>query len=141
MAECPVCGAQINLAPNAEKGEIMSCADCGSELEVTGKDSVQEAPRKRKTGANDRGPNPLRSIEHESWFLTFHPESRRELLIDEFRTRPESSWRRSTTGNASSTSTRMTSALTWSSNAVSTTPVRSTPSRSSMTSESHGQHL
>ena len=54
MAECPVCGAQINLAPNAEEGEIMSCPDCGSELEVTGKDSVQEAPRKRKTGAKRR---------------------------------------------------------------------------------------
>jgi len=50
MAECPVCGAQITLAPNAEKGEIMSCPDCGSELEVTGKDSVQKLPRKRKTG-------------------------------------------------------------------------------------------
>jgi alpha-aminoadipate carrier protein LysW len=48
MAECPVCGARINLAPNAEKGEIMSCADCGSELEVTGKDSVQEAPQEEE---------------------------------------------------------------------------------------------
>ncbi len=41
MAECPVCGAQITLAPNA-------CADCGSELEVTGKDSVQEAPQEEE---------------------------------------------------------------------------------------------
>jgi len=48
MAECPVCGAQITMAPNAEKGEIMSCADCGSELEVTGKDSVQEAPQEEE---------------------------------------------------------------------------------------------
>jgi alpha-aminoadipate carrier protein LysW len=48
MAECPVCGAQINPAPNTEKGEIMSCADCGSELEVTGKDSVQEAPQEEE---------------------------------------------------------------------------------------------
>ena len=48
MAECPVCGAQITLAPNAEKGEIMSCADCGSELEITGKDSVQEAPQEEE---------------------------------------------------------------------------------------------
>jgi len=48
MAECPVCGAQITLSPNAEKGEIMSCPDCGSELEVTGTDSVQEAPQEEE---------------------------------------------------------------------------------------------
>ncbi len=44
MAECPVCGAEINLPEGAEEGEIITCDDCGVELEVTGKDSVQEAP-------------------------------------------------------------------------------------------------
>ena len=44
MAECPVCGLEFALAPDTEEGEIISCEDCGSELEVTGKDSVQEAP-------------------------------------------------------------------------------------------------
>ncbi len=48
MAECPVCGAPITVAANAEKGEIMSCPDCGSELEVTGADSVQEAPQEEE---------------------------------------------------------------------------------------------
>ena len=43
MAECPICGADITLAADAEEGEIMTCDDCGSELEVTGEDSVQEA--------------------------------------------------------------------------------------------------
>ncbi len=44
MAECPVCGLEFALSPDTEEGEIISCEDCGSELEVTGKDSVQEAP-------------------------------------------------------------------------------------------------
>ena len=48
MAECPVCGAEIKLAEGAEKGEIIACGDCGSEMEVTGKDSVQEAPQEEE---------------------------------------------------------------------------------------------
>lgn len=48
MAECPVCGAEFKLAEGTEKGEIITCQDCGSELEVTGKDSVQEAPQEEE---------------------------------------------------------------------------------------------
>ncbi len=48
MAECPVCGAEIVLDDDVEVGEIISCEDCGSELEVTGKDSVQEAPQEEE---------------------------------------------------------------------------------------------
>ena len=48
MAECPVCGADITLEADAEKGEIIACDDCGSELEVTGKDSLQEAPQEEE---------------------------------------------------------------------------------------------
>ena len=48
MAECPVCGAELKLADGTEKGEIIACDDCGSELEVTGKDSVQEAPQEEE---------------------------------------------------------------------------------------------
>ena len=44
MAECPVCGAEFSLPTDAEQGEIITCEDCGSELEVTGEDRVQEAP-------------------------------------------------------------------------------------------------
>ncbi len=48
MAECPVCAAELKLAEGTEKGEIITCNDCGSELEVTGKDSVQEAPQEEE---------------------------------------------------------------------------------------------
>ena len=48
MAECPVCGAEVTLASDVEKGEIIVCDDCGSELEVTGQDSVQEAPQEEE---------------------------------------------------------------------------------------------
>jgi alpha-aminoadipate carrier protein LysW len=48
MAECPVCGAEVTLPADAEEGEITTCADCGSELEVTGEDSVQEAPQEEE---------------------------------------------------------------------------------------------
>lgn len=48
MAECPVCGAEFRMGEGVEKGEIIICEDCGSELEVTGKDSVQEAPQEEE---------------------------------------------------------------------------------------------
>ena len=48
MAECPVCGAAFELPSDAEEGEILSCEDCGSELEVTGPDNVQEAPQEEE---------------------------------------------------------------------------------------------
>ena len=48
MAECPVWGDEIILADDEEEGEIIACDDCGSELEVTGKDSVQEAPQEEE---------------------------------------------------------------------------------------------
>jgi len=34
MAECPVCGAEIELAPDTVKGELLECPECGAELEV-----------------------------------------------------------------------------------------------------------
>jgi len=48
MAECPICGADVNLATDTEIGEIVTCDDCGSELEVTGEDSVEEAPQEEE---------------------------------------------------------------------------------------------
>ena len=33
-AQCPECGAEVSLAANVERGEIVPCADCGAELEV-----------------------------------------------------------------------------------------------------------
>lgn len=34
-ATCPECDATIRLGDKIEKGEIVSCPDCGAELEVT----------------------------------------------------------------------------------------------------------
>lgn len=42
-AECPECGAEIEIAAGVEKGEILQCADCGAELEVTSVDPVELA--------------------------------------------------------------------------------------------------
>ncbi len=35
-AECPECVAELPLAVDILKGEILTCPDCGAELEVTG---------------------------------------------------------------------------------------------------------
>lgn len=44
--ECPVCEAEVQIAKNAIVGEIVECADCGTELEVISLDpvKVEEAP-------------------------------------------------------------------------------------------------
>lgn len=46
MVECPVCGAEFELQDDAVEGELITCADCGTELEVTSLDppEVAEAP-------------------------------------------------------------------------------------------------
>jgi alpha-aminoadipate carrier protein LysW len=48
--ECPVCGAEIGLAKDAVQGELIECADCGTELEVVSVDppEVQEAPQEEE---------------------------------------------------------------------------------------------
>lgn len=33
-AQCPECGAEVSLANDVERGEIVPCGDCGAELEV-----------------------------------------------------------------------------------------------------------
>jgi alpha-aminoadipate carrier protein LysW len=40
-AKCPECEADVKLAADVEKGEIVPCADCGAELEVVERDPVQ----------------------------------------------------------------------------------------------------
>jgi alpha-aminoadipate carrier protein LysW len=35
MAKCPECDADVSVGTDAVKGEIVACADCGAELEVT----------------------------------------------------------------------------------------------------------
>lgn len=46
MAECPICGAWVEVDTTAVEGELLECEDCGTELEVTGTDPVtlEEAP-------------------------------------------------------------------------------------------------
>ena len=34
MAECPVCGGEVELEGDAVVGELVPCPECGSELEV-----------------------------------------------------------------------------------------------------------
>ena len=47
MAECPVCGIEMNLTSDVVQHELIDCSDCGSELEVTGLHPhvLREAPR------------------------------------------------------------------------------------------------
>jgi len=46
MAECPECAGNITLKPGTEVGEIISCPDCGTKLEVRGisPDALEKAP-------------------------------------------------------------------------------------------------
>lgn len=40
MTECPECAGAVKTPENIEKGELLQCNDCGSELEVTGVDPI-----------------------------------------------------------------------------------------------------
>ena len=44
---CPVCDADIGFPGDTEKGELLDCDECGSELEVTGVSpyTISEAPQ------------------------------------------------------------------------------------------------
>jgi len=48
--ECPVCGAQIELASDAVQGELIGCPDCGTELEIVSVNppKVKEAPQEEE---------------------------------------------------------------------------------------------
>ncbi len=48
--DCPVCGADIKLDNNTEQGELLSCTECGTELEVLNVDpaEVAEAPQEEE---------------------------------------------------------------------------------------------
>jgi alpha-aminoadipate carrier protein LysW len=49
MTECTECGSIIS-SENLEEGEILSCQDCGAELEVTGINplTVKKAPSEQE---------------------------------------------------------------------------------------------
>lgn len=42
-AACPECGADVELGSKVEKGEIVQCSDCGSDLEVMSVSPVELA--------------------------------------------------------------------------------------------------
>ncbi|MCZ6818129.1 MAG: lysine biosynthesis protein LysW [Calditrichaeota bacterium] len=48
--ECPICDAEVEKPNDAIQGELLTCADCGSELEVTSLEpfSVDEAPQEEE---------------------------------------------------------------------------------------------
>ena len=50
QAECPVCSAQITLADDAVEGELITCPECGTELEIISLDppAVAEAPQEEE---------------------------------------------------------------------------------------------
>lgn len=49
-AECPVCGAMVDLPAGTVVGELIECPDCGTELEVVSLDPpvVKEAPQEEE---------------------------------------------------------------------------------------------
>ena len=50
MTECVVCGAELTLLKDTVVGELITCPECGSELEVTGANpfTVAEAPQEEE---------------------------------------------------------------------------------------------
>ena len=43
IGTCPECEGNVELAEDAEDGEIISCPDCGVELEIVSVDPVELA--------------------------------------------------------------------------------------------------
>ncbi|MDQ7052643.1 MAG: lysine biosynthesis protein LysW [candidate division KSB1 bacterium] len=49
-ANCPICDAALNLAADTVQGELLECAECGTELEVMSTEPIQlqEAPQEEE---------------------------------------------------------------------------------------------
>ncbi len=49
-ANCPICDAAIHLAADTIQGELLECAECGTELEVVSTEPIQlqEAPQEEE---------------------------------------------------------------------------------------------
>ncbi len=41
---CPECEAEVHVDTDADKGDVMSCEECGTELELVGLDPVELDP-------------------------------------------------------------------------------------------------
>ena len=50
ITDCPVCGVDIKFEEGTEQGELLTCAECGIELEVINVDpaEVAEAPQEEE---------------------------------------------------------------------------------------------
>jgi alpha-aminoadipate carrier protein LysW len=50
MVECPVCSASVQLGEDCVVGELLSCPECGTELEITSLNppAVAEAPQEEE---------------------------------------------------------------------------------------------
>jgi len=50
IAQCPICDADIELPDDVVEGELLTCPECGSELEVISVDppEVAEAPQEEE---------------------------------------------------------------------------------------------
>ncbi|MDD9954120.1 MAG: lysine biosynthesis protein LysW [Candidatus Woesearchaeota archaeon] len=50
MAACPVCDATVETNDQTVKGELIECAECGTELEVTALEPItlKEAPQEEE---------------------------------------------------------------------------------------------
>ena len=50
MAECPVCGVDVNLPEGTIESELIECPDCGTELEVESVNPfvLKEAPQEEE---------------------------------------------------------------------------------------------
>jgi alpha-aminoadipate carrier protein LysW len=48
--ECPVCAAEVVFPDDAVEGELISCPECGTELEITSVDPpvLAEAPQEEE---------------------------------------------------------------------------------------------
>lgn len=44
MVECPTCAGSLEIGEGTETGELVTCKDCGSNLEVTGMSPVKVQP-------------------------------------------------------------------------------------------------
>lgn len=41
MSKCPQCESTVSIPADTQIGELISCADCGAELEVLGTEPVE----------------------------------------------------------------------------------------------------
>lgn len=41
IGTCPDCDADVHVDPDVDKGELVSCEECGIDLEVVGLDPVE----------------------------------------------------------------------------------------------------